>query len=165
MGDILTENHPPVPPAPKQPEPAAAAPPLPAYAQQPGPYGQWVPEPVQAAPSGYRVAAGIIAIVLGCWLFMQFGVGTARGLGFLAFLSLVAAGGNLASGIVLLAKQRGRLRGAPVTALCFAGFALLLGLVHAAVAGGPVISLFSFLLAVPLLIVLGIGLSRERRGL
>jgi hypothetical protein len=61
--------------------------------------------------SGNRVAAGITAIVLSSWLFMQFILGLSFGLGFLAFLSLVAAVGTLASGIFLLAKQRGRLRG------------------------------------------------------
>lgn len=86
-------------------------------------------------------------------------------MGFLAFLSMVASGGNLTSGIVLLAKQRSRLRGAPITALSFAGFGLLLGALFAGSDSGPAIFLVNLLLAAPVLIVLGIGFSRERRGL
>ncbi|WP_051181195.1 hypothetical protein [Arthrobacter sp. TB 26] len=141
----------------------------PAQYGQPAPYGQpgqWAPagRPLPKS-SGYRVAVGIIAIVYGCWLFMQFGLGTARDMGFLAFLSMVASGGNLTSGIVLLAKQRSRLRGAPITALSFAGFGLLLGALFAGADGGPAIFLVNLLLAAPVLIVLGIGFLRERRGL
>ncbi|WP_160664981.1 hypothetical protein [Pseudarthrobacter sp. ATCC 49987] len=217
----MTDNIPPIPPAPPRPEPSApqpqpgtgqpeqpdyappagygqptpypppypappgqypqqyAQPGQPQYRQQQGPYapqygppaqygqpGQWAPVgPPLPKSSGYRVAAGIIAIVYGCWLFLQFGGGASMDLGFLAFLSLVASGGNLTSGIVLLAKQRSRLRGAPVTALSFAGVGLLLGVIFSTVAGGPGVFLFNFLLAVPILIILGIGFSRESRGL
>lgn len=185
----MTENIPPVPPAPQYPAqppagygqtaPQPFAPP-PGYGQQPypqqmqyapyppqqfAPAGQWShfgPPPPKS--SGYRVTAGIVGIVLGAWLFLQFLVGVSLGLGFLAFLSLVVAVGTLTSGIVLLAKQRGRLRGAPITVLSFVGFALLVGLIHLGTSAGAGMFVFTFLLSVPVLIVMGLGLSREKRG-
>jgi hypothetical protein len=205
----LTENLPPIPPAPQNPPQApggydqqaypapaqyaapasypghqqAYGPPQGGYPQQgypvPGPYaqphagyfqqpGQWAPAgPPKAKSSGYRVAAGIVEIVLGTWLLVpsiagfQYGDGTA----FMAFLVLVAALGNITSGIVLLANQRSRNQGPAVTSLSFAGLALLLGLIGLGVPYfGPALLVSAMILATPVLIVMGIGLTRERRG-
>ena len=144
--------------------------PYPAYQQAPPPLyspdGQWTYAWVSNAPksSGYRVGAGITSIVLGSWLYIQFLVGVSLGLGVLAFLSLVAAGGTVVSGIVLLAKQRSRGRGVAVTVLSFAGLALFVGFLHLAGRAGPGMFFFNFLLSVPVLVVMGIGLSRETRS-
>lgn len=139
-------------------QPYSAYPPAPPL--QYSPDGRWTYTPASRS-SGYRIAAGTTSIVLGAWLFLQFLVGASQGLGFLAFLSLVAAGGTLTAGIVLLAKQRGWERGAPVTVMSFAGFALFVGVLHLASRSGVGMFFFNFLLSVPVLIVMGIGLSRE----
>lgn len=200
LGDAMTDNYPPVPPAPQQPQgqpftapgsfqgsqPSQAytqAPP-PGYGQQPYPqqhhnqqYGQpqYAPYPPQqyapqwsqpVAPkpksSGFRVAAGIIGIVLGFVLLLACGVGF-RANAVAGLLLLIAALGNIASGIVLLAMQRGKTRGAPITAISFAGFALLAGLMAIPFVGGAIL-FFTVLLATPLLVVMGLGLSREMKS-
>lgn len=162
-----------------QPRPYTQAPP--AYAQQPYASPQYAPYPTQQYPpasqwapagpskpksSGFRVAAGIVGIVLGTWLLIPSIAGFSEGsTGFMAFLILVAALGNVTAGIVLLANQRGRSQGSPITSLSFAGFALLLGFIGLAVDYyGAALLVTTLLLAAPVLIVLGIGLSREKRG-
>ncbi|WP_427004745.1 hypothetical protein [Pseudarthrobacter sp. H2] len=190
----MTENIPPVPKAPQYPAqppagydqpPQQYAPPAsyqqpypqqqqyaPFPPQQYAPYPpqQYVPQWAPAGPrlpksSGFRVASGIVGIVLGAWLFIPSIAGFGHGLAFLAFMVLIAALGNLVAGIVLLANQRGRLRGAPVTALSFAGFTLFLGLIALAVEYfGPALLVTTLPLATAVLVVMGIGLSREKRG-
>lgn len=158
------------PPYGQQPYLQPSQQPYPAYQQAPqprySPDGQWTYAGASNAPksSWYRVGAGITSIVLGSWLFLQFLVGASLGLGILAFLSLVAAGGTVVSGIVLLAKQRSRGRGVAVTVLSFAGLALFVGFLHLAGRAGPGMFFFNFLLSVPVLVVMGIGLSRETRS-
>lgn len=141
------------------------------YPQQPVGYFQppapWAPAgPLKPKSSGFRVAAGIVGIVLGTWLFIPSIAGFSEGSAtFMAFLILVAALGNITAGIVLLANQRGRGQGSPITSLSFAGFALLLGFIGLAVDYyGAALLVTTLLLATPVLIVLGIGLSREKRG-
>jgi hypothetical protein len=171
----MNENIPPIPPAPQPPsypsheqsgpipgneppygppQPYAPAPPAP-YGQQPYPQPQYAPYPQQqsgrpkAKSSGFRVASGIIGIVLGAFLLMPSIAGFGHGgVDFMAFLILVAALGNITAGIVLLANQRGRSLGPLVTSLAFAGLALLLGLIGLAVPyyGGTRL-VFTFLLA------------------
>lgn len=194
----MTENYPPVPPAPQQPEsqPFVApgqfqgqapqdnqAPPA-QYGQQPypqqpygqQPYGQpqyapyaqqYAPQWSQPAPpkpksSGFRIAAGILGIVLGFLLLIASIVGFSHN-GIAGFLLLVAALGNITSGIVLLTMQRGTTRGAPITSISFAGFALLAALLGIPFVGGGAI-VFAILLAVPLIVVMALGLSREMRA-
>ena len=83
----------------------------------------------------------------------------------MSFLVLVAALGNVTAGIVLLANQRSRNQGQPITSLSLAGFAVLLGLIGLTVPiFGAALLVTSLLLAAPVLIVMGIGLSREKRG-
>lgn len=195
----MTENIPPIPPAPQYdaprgypshgpdgpipgnappygpPQPYTQAPPTP-YGQQPyappqyAPYppaAQWAPAgPLKPRSSGFRVAAGIVGIVLGTWLFIPSIAGFSEGsAAFMAFLILVAALGNITAGIVLLANQRGRSQGSPITSLSFAGFALLLGFIGLVVEYyGAALLVTTLLLASPVLIVMGIGLSREKRG-
>lgn len=141
------------------------------YPQQPVGYyqppAQWAPAgPLKPRSSGFRVAAGIVGIVLGTWLFIPSIAGFSEGSAtFMAFLILVAALGNITAGIVLLANQRGRSQGSPITSLSFAGFALLLGFIGLVVDYyGAALLVTTLILAAPVLIVLGIGLSREKRG-
>jgi hypothetical protein len=83
----------------------------------------------------------------------------------MALFVLVAALGNITAGIVLLGFQRGRSQGPVITSLTFAGLALLLGFIGLAVTYyGPTLLVFTFLLGAPILVILGIGLSRETRG-
>ena len=174
---VFPGNEPPFGP----PQPYAQPAP-PAYGQQhyqhlqyaPYPPQQYAPAPQWATPgpprpksSGFRIAAGIVGIVLGTWLFIPSiaGFQNTGGVVFMAFLILVAALGNITAGIVLLANQRSRTRAAPVTSLSFASFALLLGWIGLAVTYfGPALFASSLLLSAPVLIVMGIGLSREQRG-
>lgn len=135
-------------------------------AEQFAPAGQWVPAgPADPRPSGYRVASGIVAIVLGVWLFIQFLTGVSVGAGFAAVLVLMAAFGTLASAIVLLAKQCGRLRAAPVALLGWTLFSLMVSFIVATGVGFHRGTLIAPLLAATVLIVMGTGLSREKRGL
>ncbi|MDR6416982.1 hypothetical protein [Pseudarthrobacter sulfonivorans] len=83
----------------------------------------------------------------------------------MALLILLAALGNITSGILLLANQRNRTRWAPVTSMSTAGFVLLLGFMGLMIDyyGGALL-VISLLLAGPVLILLGIGLAREKRN-
>lgn len=137
----MTENIPPVRPGTAQPH----AP------QSPG-------------SSGYRVASSIVAIVLGAWLFLQFLAGTSVP-GFAPFLFLIAAAGTLASAITLLVKQHGRRPEAPALLLGWTLFAFLACFIVALGFGVYPGTFVAPLLAVSVLIVTGIGLSREKRGL
>lgn len=200
MGDSMTDNYPPVPPAPQTPEgePFQApgqfpnsqppqynqAPPA-QYGQQPyapqQPYSQqqygqpqyapyppqqfapqWSPAALKPRSSGFRLAAGIVGIVLGFVLLLASGAGFHAN-AIAGLLLLIAALGNIAAGIVLLAMQRGNTRGAPITSISFAGFALLAALMAIPFAGGAIL-FFTVLLATPVLIVMGLGLSREMRA-
>ena len=152
--------------------PQGYAAPGPSAQPVPGPYNQqlsqWGPA-VSKGPksSGYRVASGIVGIALGTWLFVPSIAGFSAGGGtaFMAFLILVAALGNITAGLVLLSNQRSRSHGSPITSLSFAGFALLLGLIGLALPYfGAALFLTSLLLATPVFIVMGLGLSREKRG-
>ncbi|WP_426986254.1 hypothetical protein [Pseudarthrobacter sp. Y6] len=196
----MTENIPPIPPAPQSypshalsgvipgneppygpPQPYTQPPPAP-YGQQPYGQPQYAPYPPQQYPptapwqqtgpskaksSGFRVASGIIGIVLGTWLFIPSIAGFNNGssTAFMAFLILLAALGNITAGILLLVSQRNRTKGAPATSLSTAGFALLLGFIGLVVEYyGAALFVTSLILAAPILIVMGIGLSREKRG-
>ena len=119
-----------------------------------------------AKSSGFQVAAGIVSIVFGTMLILPAVAGfRSSGIALLALVILLAALGNMASGILLLANQRNRARWAPVTSMSTAGFALLLGFIGLSVDyyGGALL-VISVLLAVPVLILLGIGLAREKRS-
>lgn len=180
------EDQPPqygqTPPYPHQP----AAPPYgqvpPPYAQPPyppQPYGQpqyvpyppqqyapqWVPAgPPKRKASGLRIAAGVLGLVLGFFLLIEAGPGFAYN-AFLALLLLAAALANITAGILLLANQRSATRGAPITSISCAGFALLaslLAIVEPYYGGAPFI--IDLLLAAPIIILLGICLSRESRA-
>jgi hypothetical protein len=83
----------------------------------------------------------------------------------MAFLILLAGLGNITAGILLLANQRSRTKGPTVTSLSTAGFALLLGFIGLAVEYyGGALFVTALLLSAPVLIIMGIGLSREKRG-
>lgn len=134
-------------------------------AQQFTPAGQWVPAgPTEPRSSDYRVASSIVAIVLGVWLFMLFLTGISVGAGFAPFLFLMAAIGTLASAILLLVKRRERLRAAPVLLLGWSSCALMVSFIVAFGFGVYSATFIAPLLATTVIIVIGIGLSREKRG-
>jgi uncharacterized membrane protein len=189
----MTENIPPIPPAPRSapnypsrapsgpiqgngptygaPHHYNQAPPVvggqqpqyshPAYSETPLQYApQWYPALPTPKSSGFRVAAGIISIVLGAFLLFASMPGFASN-PFAGLFLLMAALGNLTTGIVLLASQRGRTRGAPITSISFAGTALLVALLAVPFLGGAVL-FFVVLLAAPVIILLGLGLAQEK---
>lgn len=168
---------PPQPPTQKAP-PGYGQPP---YLQQPQ-YAQYPPQyyaPVaysglpRAKSSGYRVSSGIIAIVLAVWELLFFAnsaymattteygayVTTAVVLGVLGL-------GSLATGIVLLVQHRRRNRITPVALLALSASAILAAVIMllGELYGAPFL-IASILLGLPIIIVLGIGLSKEMRGL
>lgn len=135
----------------------------PQYAHYP-PYPsapQWG-QPPRPKSSGYRLAAGIVGIVLGFFILLAPGPGFSGNV-IAGFLLLVAATGNITAGIVLLAMQRGTTRGAPITSISFAGFGLLTALLAIPFAGGAIF-LFTVILATPVIVVMSMGLSREMRA-
>lgn len=143
------------------------------YSQQYAP-GRWVPAgPQLPKSSGYRVASGIIAIVLGCFLFLPAGLVLKLASDWdytvaavVAVLGFASALGSLTSGIVLLAKHRGRRRATPVAVLAFAVLPLLLGLFSlVGVIGYTILFLVAAVFSIPLIIVMGIGLAKEKRVL
>lgn len=131
----------------------------PAFGQNPYPF-QVYQHPGAALPktSGYRLASGIVGIGLGVWLFFSFMIGISLGLGAVLILTLVGCFGSIACGIVLVAKQRDRRRGAPITMICVAGASLIVS------STSPAQFLFTLMLALPIFIVMGIGLAREGRA-
>ena len=135
--------------------------------------GHWVPaRPQLPKSSGYRVASGIIAIALGGFLllissilvYQAFTYGLVGGV-LVAVLTVVAGFGNLISGILLLVQHRSRRRSAPTAVLTFAALPLLPALISiVGEVGVPVLSVVSVVLAIPLFVVMGIGLTKEKRG-
>ncbi len=117
-------------------------------------------QPGSALPktSGYRLASGIVGMGLGVWLFFSFVIGVSMGLGAMFILTLIGCFGSIASGIVLVAKQRDRGRGAPITMISVAGASLIVSFTS------PAQFLFTFMFALPIFIVMGIGLAREARA-
>lgn len=99
-----------------------------------------------------------MGICLGVWLFFSFLIGVSLGQSAILILTLIGCFGSIASGIVLLVKQRDRGRGAPITMISVAGVALLLSFASF----GQFV--FSFMFALPIFIVMGIGLARESRA-
>lgn len=135
--------------------------------------GYWVPAvPQLPKSSGHRVASGIIAIALGGFLLLTsnilvwqaFEYSSAAG-AFAAVLTIVAGLGNLISGVVLLVQHRGRRRAVPLTVLAFAALPLLPAIISiVAEVGAPVLLIISLVIAVPLFIVMSIGLAKENRS-
>ncbi|WP_223980730.1 hypothetical protein [Arthrobacter sp. NicSoilB8] len=101
--------------------------------------------------------------MLGVWLFLQFLVGVSKVGGFAPLLFLLPAIGTLASAILLLVKQGQRLRAAPFLLLGWTLYALMASFIVAMGFGIYPGTYIAPLLAVTVLIVLGIGLSREKR--
>lgn len=161
----------PYPPQPYQQQPYPSQP----YQRQP--YGQpqytpyppqqfapqWGQAPAKPKSSGFRIAAGIVGVVLGLFLLLESGPGF-RYDAFVALLFLIAALGNITSGILLLVMQSGQGRGAPITAISFAGFALLASLVSTSVPYyGAAPLLIDIILATPVIVLMSLGLSREAK--
>jgi hypothetical protein len=132
--------------------------------EPPSGYGH---HPDRAPSSGLRVAAGILGIVLGLFEFVAFGTAVRvtrfyPWMGFVSFLCLVAALGCITTGIILLAKHRGRKKTVPILLLVFCGLATFTILVPVATAGIDIMSiLVTLCLAVPAIILLSKALSRE----
>jgi hypothetical protein len=108
------------------------------------------------------VGAAIVSIVLGAVLLLASMAGFASNV-IAGLLLLVAALGNVTTGIVLLASQRERTHGAPITSISFAGFALLAALLAVPFLSGAVL-FFTVLLAAPVIILLGLELARVKRA-
>lgn len=137
------------------------------------PAGSWVPPgPPLPESSGYRVAAGVIAIVHGSILLtpslalvgfaMREGQPAASAL---VFVALAAAVGNLISGIVLISRGCRRGRAAPAAVMACAAFPAILGVAGFALGHFHAVLLtFSLIFAVPVAIILGVGLVKEKRG-
>ena len=159
----MNENNPQLPPAPQG-----------GY-QQPQyvPVGQGYALPLQKGPaSGLRVAAGTVAIPLGLYEFTEFSkaevVGRMTeiaGFTFLAFLFLATALGIVTCGIILLARSRIRGRVVPIIGAAFAGLAILLGVADWVYIDYDFsVVLVTCTLAVPVLILLGLALAKEKRA-
>jgi hypothetical protein len=116
------------------------------------------PGPAVPKSSGYRLASGIVGIAMGIWLFFSFLLGVSLGQGAVLILTLIGCFGSIASGIVLLAKQRDRGRGAPITMISVAGASLIVSFT------GFAQFLVTFMFALPIFVVMGIGLAREASG-
>lgn len=170
----MPENIPPAPPA-SQPQgypphtPSGAIPGNePPYnpPQQYAPMGQYGPP--KAKSSGFRIAAGIVSIVLGTFLLVPGIAGFAdfaNDDGVLLTSLILAAGlGNITAGITLLVTQRSRTKWAPLTAIGLAAISILLGIIGMTIEFYTV-GLFSIvlILAFPVLVVMGIGLAKEKR--
>lgn len=158
----MTENNPQLPPAP----PGGYQPP------QYVPAGQvYILRPQKGPVSGLRVAAGIVAIALGLLEYVEFTyaeiIGRVAELGgytFLACVFLAAALGNVTCGIILLAKSRTRGRAVPIVLTVFTVLTIPLGVADWAYIGyNPVVLLVTCTLAVPVLILLGLALTKEKR--
>jgi peptidoglycan/LPS O-acetylase OafA/YrhL len=139
--------------------------------QQYAPVAQpWPPGPKS---SGYRVASGIVAIVLSLFELIFFAnsayMAATWSVGAYITTAVVLAIlglGTLTTGIVLLAQHRRRNRITPTVLMALSASAILAAAVL--LAGefyGPPFLILSVLLGLPILIVLGIGLSKEKRGL
>jgi hypothetical protein len=116
------------------------------------------PYPGFPRTSGHRVAAGIVGIVLGAWLFLSFIVGVSLQQGAVLVMVLISSLGCMAAGIVLLAQHRNRGRAAPIVVICAAALALLFSLSSFGQ------FLLTFALSLPIFIVMGIGMARESKG-
>lgn len=161
MGEPMNKSTTPAPPYPTQQPQGHFVP------------GHWVPAgPQLPKSSGYRVATGVLVIGLGCFLLLvslfmvryaieyEYTLATV-----MAVSTVIAALVNLTSGILLLVNHRGRGRGAPVTVLAAAALPLLLtaiGVIGEAAFQGVLV--MSSVLAIPVFVVMGIGLAKEKRG-
>ena len=166
----MTENNPPGLPRGDWQQPGGYPPPGYASSQpRPGTYyqppGYWVPAgPSRPNSSGYRVAGGIVEIVLGLWLLFPAVLGFRDNWGVLGALFLIAGLGNLVAGIVLLVRHRDRAPAAPVTSLTFAGLAVLLifvALIEDFYGAG--LATLTLPVAFPILLVVSLGLAKETR--
>lgn len=133
---------------------------------------QYAPAPQQAKSSGYRVASGIVAIVLSLLELVFFAnsaymaAAWSAGAYIITAVVLAILGlGTLTTGIVLLAQHRRRNRITPLVLMALSASAILASavLLVSELYGAPFL-IVSVLLGVPILIVLGIGLSKEKRA-
>jgi hypothetical protein len=116
------------------------------------------------ASSGYRVTAGIVAIVFSFVLSAQFFVALAGGGAPIALLISLASLGNLVSGIVILVLHNQRLGNAPKVVLGMALFGIVATLLGAFVpVYGPMVAVVGFLLAIVILEATSRGMTREKQ--
>jgi hypothetical protein len=167
-GGTLNDSITPIPPAPTADEATALQYQTKAHSgfDRPSSRPQQSYAPPRPRPSGYRIASGIIGIALGLSLLLQSGMALSAstdGSGFLAFMLLVAALGVLTSTIVLLAKRRKNEPGTPIILLSFTMLGLLLALISLTIPYLSVVPLIiNVPLALPTLILMGLGLAKER---
>lgn len=178
-GTLLTENIPPISPAPtassnQAPEQGSYS--AADYGQQPYPAPhpqpfapQYAPAPRPGHPemkvSGRRKAAGIVGIILGVLLLLPaLAMLEVTHVGFMGLLMFLTALGNITVGILILVKFGARTKWAPVTLLSTSATAVMLGII------GPFLDLFnlallfvSLPLAIPIGLLLGSELAKQKR--
>jgi uncharacterized membrane protein HdeD (DUF308 family) len=144
----------------------------PAYGQNP--YAQSAyqqPGVMGPKSSGFRVASGIVTLVLGVWALLASIAGGRMYADYDAYvpamvftvLFLLLGLGLLAGGIVLLVKRRGRKPLVPLVVLGLAATACIVSVISTARdLYGVAPTVITFLLALPIFIVMGIGLAREK---
>jgi peptidoglycan/LPS O-acetylase OafA/YrhL len=124
--------------------------------------------------SGLRVAAGVVAIVLGLWCLGSALVGVLMAIDYDGYaevvvftvLFLLLGLGSLASAITLLVQHRRKTPAASVAVLALAALALPAALMSTAEGfWGYFSATVTVLLAVPVFILLGISLVKEKRAI
>ena len=123
--------------------------------------------PPKGKSSGYRVASGIVSIVSGVLLsFLSIpGLSYGGGTAVMALFNLLTGLGVITAGIILLASQRSRRQGAAITALAVVGLALLLSIIEVEVPYfGWASFIFTLVVTTPIFILLGLDVSRKKRG-
>lgn len=121
---------------------------------------------VGQASSGYRVAAGIVAIVLSFVLSFDAAVSFSAGNVLPALVISLASLGNLASGIVILVLHSQRAGNGPNIVLGMAIFGILAGLIGAVTpVVGVMLGMLIFGSAVVILWAISASVARDKQSL
>jgi hypothetical protein len=116
------------------------------------------------ASSGYRVTAGILAIVLSFVLSFGALVSLSGEAPWAAMVLSLASLGNLVAGIVILILHRQRLGIGPNVVLGMAIFGIVAGLIGAVVPiAGPTLGMVIFALAIVILWATSASVAREKQ--
>lgn len=148
------------------PPPAYGQPPMKHLATSAAPAGTWV---YQLPSSKLRIASGVLAVLLGPWMFFTgssvFAINGERGFldGLTGFAPLVLSPVMLTAGIILLTRTRARDMVTPILVMTFASTALLAYVVMLFFPYILPIGLLSFPLALAAVIVTSVTLTREER--
>lgn len=117
------------------------------------------------ASSGYRVTAGILAIVLSFVLSFDALISLGTENLWAALAISLASLGNLASGIVILVLHRQRLGNGPNIVIGMALFGILAGLFGAVVPNaGPFVGMVVFAFAIVILWATSASVARDKKS-